>query len=253
VKAVTMIPATGEFAYPHFPELTEVWTDGPNWRLGHWLTGRLGSVSLAALVRHLCLRAGMPAARIDVSGLWGAVEGHLIGALESPRASITTLARHFGFDALESGGMIRFVMRGRAPVAVIGYDELAASGRDSGASAGELLELTRAQESELPQAHNWQTARADENYDAAQVEAQRITVDATRIASESFPMAVSPEEAERRCRRALMVAWIGSESAAFRLPPSRLALDPDDVVMVQHDGRTIEVRLVAIADAQARG
>ena len=46
--------------YPFFPALTDVWTDGANWRLGHWLTGRLGAVSLAALVRHLCLRAGMP-------------------------------------------------------------------------------------------------------------------------------------------------------------------------------------------------
>jgi hypothetical protein len=28
--------------YPFFPALTDVWTDGANWRLGHWLTGRLG-------------------------------------------------------------------------------------------------------------------------------------------------------------------------------------------------------------------
>ena len=88
--------------YPFFPELTDVWTDGPNWRLGHWLTGRLGAVSLAALVRHLCLRAGMPEALIDVSGLWGAVEGYAITALEAPRSSISTLARHFGFDAIET-------------------------------------------------------------------------------------------------------------------------------------------------------
>ena len=38
---------------------------------------------------------GMPERRIDVTGLWGAVEGYAIGALESPRASITTLSRHF--------------------------------------------------------------------------------------------------------------------------------------------------------------
>ena len=55
--------------YPFFPELTGVWTDGRNWRLGHWLTGRLGAVSLAALVRHLCLRAGLNEALIDVSGI----------------------------------------------------------------------------------------------------------------------------------------------------------------------------------------
>lgn len=205
--------------YPFFPAQGDVWTDGANWRLGHWLTGRLGAVSLAALVRHLCLRAGLPETRIDVSGLWGAAEGCAITALESPRASITTLARHFGFDAVESEGVIRFVMRGRAPVATIAHDDLVAGSTD-----GEAFELTRTQETELPQALKWQVARADEDYDAALVEATRITVDTNRIASESFPMAVPPEEAERRCRRALQEAWAGRKSAVFRLPPSRLSL-----------------------------
>lgn len=234
--------------YPFFPELTDVWTDGPNWRLGHWLTGRLGAVSLAALVRHLCLRAGMPVERIDVSGLWGAVEGYAITALESPRASITTLARHFGFDAVESEGVIRFLMRGRGAVATIASDDLVA-----GNGQAEAFELTRAQETELPQALKWQLARADEDYDAALVEARRVTVNATRIASESFPVAVPPEEAERRCRRALMEAWIGRETAAFRLAPSRLALDPADVIRLDHDGRCLDLRLVSVADAEARG
>ncbi|MCT8999715.1 baseplate multidomain protein megatron [Chelativorans intermedius] len=233
--------------YPFFPALTDVWTDGKNWRLGHWLTGRLGAVSLAALVRHLCLRAGLPEDRIDVSGLWGGVEGYVIDALESPRASITTLARHFGFDAVETEGVIRFVMRGRAAVARLSPDDLVA------AQEGDVLEFTRGQETELPQALKWQVARADEDYEAAQVEARRITVDTTRISSETFPMAVPPEEAERRCRRALMEAWTGRESAVFRLPPSRLALDPADVVALEHDGRSIPLRLVSIADADARG
>ncbi|MCF1711053.1 glycoside hydrolase TIM-barrel-like domain-containing protein [Tabrizicola sp. J26] len=233
--------------YPFFPELTGIWTDGPNWRLGHWLTGRLGAVSLAALVRHLCLRAGLAEDLIDVSGLWGAVEGYVIGALESPRASISTLARHFGFDAIETEGVIRFVMRGRASSLTLTVDDLAAS------REGEAFELTRGQETELPQALKWQAARADEDYDAALVEARRITVDTTRIASESFPMAIPPEEAERRCRRALMEAWIGRETASFRLPPSRLALDPADVIRLVHDSREIELRLVSIADSDGRG
>ena len=233
--------------YPFFPELTGVWTDGPNWRLGHWLTGRLGAVSLAALVRHLCLRAGLDEALIDVTGLWGAVEGYVIGALESPRASISTLARHFGFDAIETEGVIRFVMRGRASSLTITVDDLVSS------REGEAFELTRGQETELPQALKWQVARADEDYDASLVEARRITVDTTRIASESFPMAIPPEEAERRCRRALMEAWTGRESATFRLPPSRLALDPADVIRFTHDGREVEFRLVSVADAEARG
>jgi Putative phage tail protein len=50
-----------------------------------------------------------------------------------------------------------------------------------------------------------------------------------------------------------MEAWVGRESATFRLPPSRLALDPADVIRLAHDGREAELRLTSIADAEARG
>ena len=90
--------------YPAFPARSDVWTDADNWRLGHWLNGRLGSVSLGSLVRELCRRAGLPDDQIDASALADVVHGYLISALESPRASIAPLARQFGFDAVESEG-----------------------------------------------------------------------------------------------------------------------------------------------------
>ena len=34
--------------YPAFPADTDAWGDGANWRLGHWLTGRIASAPLAA-------------------------------------------------------------------------------------------------------------------------------------------------------------------------------------------------------------
>merc|ERR1711969_132026 len=107
------------------------------------------------------------------------------------------------------------------------------------------MDLTRGQETELPQALKWQVARSDEDYDG-------LTVDATRVASDSFAVAVPPEEAERRCRRALMEAWTGRETGAFRLPPSRLALDPGDVLHLDHDGRLTEMRILSVADAESR-
>ncbi len=58
---------------------------------------------------------------------------------------------------------------------------------------------------------------------------------------------------EVRCRRAWMEAWVGRESAVFKLPPSRLSLDPCDVVLLEHDGRLTELRLVTIADSDLRG
>ena len=231
--------------YPDFPAREDVWADAPNWRLGHWLNGRLGAVGLAALVRELCRRAGLDDALIDVSEISDTVPGFVISALESPRASISTLARHFGFDAVESGGIIRFVTRGQRAVSVIAPDDMVAG-------AGDVMELTRGQETELPQALKWQMVRPDEEYDAATVEARRVTVDAARVAADSFPMAVSLEEADRRCRRALMEAWIGRETLTAKLPPSNLSLDPGDVISLANDGRLIDYRITRIGDAGAR-
>jgi hypothetical protein len=232
--------------YPYFPALSEVWGDTESWRLGHWLSGRLGSVSLAALVRELCLRAGMPMDLIDVSGLWGAVEGYVIGAIEAPRASIAVLQRHFGFDAIESQGRLRFVMRGAGPVAEVTLDDMVLG--QSG--TGEVIELTRGQETELPLALKWQLARADQDYDAVMVEARRTVVDSTRILAEGFPIAAPPEMSERQANRALQETWVGREGASFRLPPSRVAVDAGDVLTLRHDGRGVEYRVVQVSDGE---
>ncbi len=231
--------------YPDFPAREDVWADAPNWRLGHWLNGRLGAVGLGALVRELCRRAGLDDSLIDVSEISDTVPGFVISALESPRASISTLARHFGFDAVESGGAIRFVTRGQQAVSTINPDDMVAA-------QGDVMELTRGQETELPQALKWQLVRPDEEYDTATVEARRVTVDAARVAADSFPLAVSLEEADRRCRRALIEAWIGRETLTAKLPPSRLPLDPGDVVSLDNDGRLIDYRITRIGDAGAR-
>ncbi len=231
--------------YPDFPAREDVWADAPNWRLGHWLNGRLGAVGLGALVRELCRRAGLDDSLIDVSELSDTVPGFVISALESPRASISTLARHFGFDAVESGGVIRFVTRGQRATATIKPDDMVAA-------QGDVMELTRGQETELPQALKWQLVRPDEEYDTATVEARRTTVEAARVTSDNFPLAVSLEEADRRCRRALMEGWVGRETLTAKLPPSRLALDPSDVVSLANDGRLIDYRITRIGDAGAR-
>jgi GTA TIM-barrel-like domain/Putative phage tail protein len=234
--------------FPAFPARSDVWTDADNWRLGHWLNGRLGSVSLASLVRDLCRRAGLPDSQIDVTALADVVHGYSITALESPRASIAPLARQFGFDAVESEGVIRFQPRDRRPEATLAIDDLVA-GSDAD---GEVLELVRAQETELPQALKWQLVRADEECDAMSVEARRATGSGLRVTSETFAIATPAGDAERRCRRALLEAWVGRETASFRLPPSRLALDPGDVVRLDHDDRLTALRLTSLSDAESR-
>lgn len=46
-----------------------------------------------------------------------------------------------------------------------------------------------------------------------------------------------------------MYTWVGHEGAVFRQPPSRLALDPADVVTFDHDDSTVPLNLVALFSA----
>jgi hypothetical protein len=66
--------------WPAFPNDMERWSDGENWRRGHWLTGRLDAQPLDLVVAEICEEAGVT--DYDVSNLFGLVRGH-----EQPRLS----------------------------------------------------------------------------------------------------------------------------------------------------------------------
>lgn len=234
--------------FPFFPGRNDIWSDAENWRLGHWLSGRMGAGGLADVVREICLRAGISAGMIDVSGLNATVPGYIIDSLQSARSSIEPLARFYGFDAIESDGAIRFVSRGVTPVGTVLPDDLVA-GRSGEA---EDIEFARAQETELPLALKWRLVQSGDDYGGITVEARRITVDTARINAEHFPIANSAAEADTRCRRALFEEWIARERVSLQLPPSRLALEPADVMLLEHDNRVLEYRIVSIADTEAR-
>ncbi|WP_208997040.1 baseplate multidomain protein megatron [Roseibium denhamense] len=61
--------------FPAFPTFKEVWADGDNWQRGHWLTGRLGGLSLSGLISALLADYGVPPGDITVSGRDGGVDG----------------------------------------------------------------------------------------------------------------------------------------------------------------------------------
>lgn len=234
--------------YPAWPGREDVWGDTANWEVGHWLNGRLGNASLGDLVRAICARSGIDPNALDVSRLADAVPGFVIVSLESPRSSLAPLARYFGFDAVESQGLLRFVPRGGPTMAAIVADALVAADRPE----GEDIDFTRGQETELPRVLKWRMLSADEDYEAVTVEARRVTVDSVRVQAEQFAIAHPPASADRNARRSLFEAWIGRETATFALPPSRLALDPTDVVSIANDGRTLDFALTQIADGEAR-
>ncbi len=233
--------------YPAFPARADVWGDAAAWRTGHWLTGRMGGGSLAAVVRDFCLRAGLDAGLIDTTALTGVMTGYALTSIESARSAIEPLRRFFAFDAVESQGVIRFVSRGGGTVAVVTPDDMVAP-----EESGEVLSLTRAQETELALARKWRVIDAEADYGGLTVEARRVAVDTARIVTEGFEIATPGHIADQQVRRALLEEWAGRESASFRLPPSRLAIDATDVIGLQHDGRVTTLAVTQVADGDRR-
>lgn len=98
--------------YPFFPALTNVWSDGENFRLGHWIEGKIGNMLLSEIVRDLCLRAVLTEEDFDVSALDDEVVGYVVTERKPIRDMIGVLQTAYFFDAFESDGRLVFVKRG---------------------------------------------------------------------------------------------------------------------------------------------
>lgn len=95
--------------YPFFPNNRGLWSDGQNYARGHWLNGRTSSQPLSSLVAQICRRAGLE--HFDTSQLYGYVRGYGVDQVSDARAALQPLMLRHGFDAVERGGVLVFVMR----------------------------------------------------------------------------------------------------------------------------------------------
>ncbi|HXZ68752.1 MAG TPA: glycoside hydrolase/phage tail family protein, partial [Alphaproteobacteria bacterium] len=229
--------------YPDFPVRTLVWSDGPNWRCGHWLNGRIGAVPLNELVTEL---AGTDADIVDTSALSGLVTGYIIDTPMSARSAIEPLAAAYHFDAVESEGLIVFRDRADAAETAIAKDNLSADDQNP------PYAVTRAQESELPAAARLSYVEVDAEYRVAAVESHKLTGASDRVLDTVAPLVMEQSDAQSIADTMLQAAWAGRETAKFKLPPSQLALDPGDVVDLVTPTRTFRLQITQLNDGADR-
>jgi hypothetical protein len=232
--------------FPFFPARVDVWGDAGDYATGHWLNGRLGAVLLADLVAEAC--ADSDFSQYDVSDLDGLVTGFAITSPMSVRDALSPLGLAFHFDAVESAGEIRFLMRGQPTATALGEADLVMPGGDPGFG----FSFTRAQETDLPVASRIAYIDADADYRQAVAEAQRLVGSTDRIADSTLPLVLDQGQAIGIGERLLMDAWVMRETGTFALGPSKLALDAADEVELDAGGRTRRLRLIEIDDAAAR-
>ena len=232
--------------FPVFPNDEASWGDGPNWRLGHWLNGRVAAAPLADVVGAILDDHGF--ADYDAGELEGVVSGYAVDRMMSAREALQPLELAFFFDAVESGGRIVFRHRGaRGALATIGEDDLVERPR-----GGSPLTISRGQESELPTTAKLAYISAAGDYRQSIAEARRLAAGSGRVAQADLAIALEPEQADATVESWLYETWAARERASFSLPPSRLALEPGDVVAIDRGQRQQLFRVIEIGERGVR-
>ncbi|MEO1015290.1 MAG: glycoside hydrolase/phage tail family protein [Pseudomonadota bacterium] len=230
--------------FPFFPALSDVWGDAANWSLGHWLNGRLGRAPLDLLIGALSREAGPVA--VDTSGLQGVLTGYVLDRPMSPRASIEPLAQVYQFDMVDAGGALRFQPWAQSAVSMLTVNDLVAHNSDA------TLSASVEQLGEAPSVLRLGFIDEGADYQSAVVEASEPGRIDDRVAALELPLVVDAGEASARARALLADAHVARESARFRLPLSRLAMQPGDAVDLEAAGVSRRYRIVEVADGVDR-
>lgn len=236
--------------FPEYPQRSDIWGDTENWRLGHWLTGRVGVAPLAELIKQICALVGLTDADLDLADILASealVIGFHTGDRSSPRELIATLSDVYLFDGFESGGRLKFVRRGAAPVMTIDAGDLVL-----GQDGVPQIEFTRAQEIDLPRAVTLQFVDEDKGYEIGAVTAGRAVKNADGKTAIEAPLVLSGTAARALAEARLYESWAGRESADFTIAPRFLALDPGDVVTIAKGSRTHEMRILTAETGSAK-
>jgi hypothetical protein len=230
--------------YPVFPAAEDVWSDGPNWQTGHWLTGRLGAAPLAELVATILQDCGID--HVDTRALRDICEGYVVDRPMSPRAMIEPLASVYAFSAFAAGATLTFVPRGGSPVADIEEDDLVLPSR------GAPARITRRQEIELPRDISLGYTNALQDYRRAAATSRRLVGGSNRTVNSDTAIVTYDSAAARRAEIWLQDAWAGREQAEFAIGRDWLALMPGDVVGVTINARRHLLEVLDIVDTEQR-
>lgn len=209
--------------FPWFPRNSDLWSDGDNFRRGHWLSGRASHRSLASVVREICERAGVRA--FDVSGLQGMVRGFATHEVGELRRSLQPLMLRYGFDAVERAGVLTFVMRGKAPVLALDEERLAVT-----ADLPVGPERMREAEAETVGRVRLEAVSALADYETLAEEGV-FADDPSEVVSQSeLNIVMERGEARQVAERWLAESRLAQDTVRFALPMSKLAVRVGDVV-----------------------
>lgn len=206
------------------------------------------SVTLDTIVATVCeMQNGLSGADIDVTQLAStSVDGFIIAQQMTRRSAIEPLQAAFFFDVVEVDHILKFVKRGRPPVADVPQDERAAI--SYGGSPTPALNINRISELELPWTVDVMFMDLDRDYEIGNQYDRRITRNSNNPVSINLPIVMESDRAKGIATTNLYVAW-SRDNFSFETSLKYANLIPTDVVTLSTDSVTYTARITARSDS----
>ena len=208
--------------FPAFPLQGSVWGDGGNWWSGHWLNGRLSSVSVDALIAAILKDHHLPPA--DTARADGMVAGYAVGNPTTARAAIEPVATVFGIGAVDGDHGLVFATEGAGAGEALVLDELVVE------DGRETVERVREPDHALPALVQIDFTDPMNNHQSGTASADYVGAKGSDTTFIHFPGALAVGEANSLVRAILRRAWDGREQVTFVLPASERWVEPGSIV-----------------------
>ena len=206
--------------WPDFPARSDVWADGANWTLGHWLNGRAGQVPVAAIIAEICEAAGL--AQFDVSAVDDLVSGYVLPQPVTARAGLEPLIEVLGIDALPRAPGLYFASAD-APMAQLILAEPAQPAH------GAAIERLDPPVFDMPRELSLDFIDDAAEYRPGHAVARGL-FETVQAAALTAPVLADPHLARAWCVDALAEIEARPARLGLHLPPSALALEAGDGV-----------------------
>ena len=207
---------------PAFPDNTSAWSDGGNWRAGHWLNGRLGGTTLADAIAAILTEHGF--ADFDVSEVSGDLTGYVQGEVASARSLLEPLLSAFQVDVAEHGGRLRFRSRLAASLAPRPVSAVADIEDEA------LWSENRGHDSDFAAEVVLTSYNPQLDYEQAATRSRRAKAESQRTLSHDLPAVLAEETALGTVENLLRANRIARRTLSFALSPADIALEPGDAL-----------------------
>ncbi len=203
-----------------------------------------GTTDLATLVASICDGAGLTS--YNVSNLAGkSVEGFYVPLGTTLALQLQPLQNTFLFDSVELDGVLFFVNRNATAVASIPESALQTM------SNGEVIEITRVEESELPREVAIRYLDRGSEYQQSVQYARRYdTSKATSVLDMDLPVVMSSNYASALAQKVLWDMWVGRVTYKVLLSKRYAHLTPTDVIEITVGNATYLGRIASIEESE---